>query len=217
MMTQCKRTPAVGVLLTNHPPEFIAAGFRIHIIALKCSHLPSSLVPAENGITSRRIRLTSRHSMPSRWHWGRPPSSMHSSLFLTHFFTLQKFAPETLPTYLMTAHASTTSVWIFNLKSTLYTEEGKKKKKKKRAHYISSRKDHPLKYRYTNLTNSRVNAYKFAFCPRAMAIWNHLPGEAVLHITPSRAMLFQSSRNSLLCHVSARLPHPVVPPALCCF
>ena len=37
-----------------------------------------------------------------------------------------------------------------------------------RAHYISSRKDHPLKY--TNITNPRVNAYKFTFYPRAMAI-----------------------------------------------
>ena len=27
--------------------------------------------------------------------------------------------------------------------------------------------------------------YKYAFYPRAMAIWKRLPGEAVLHITPS--------------------------------
>ena len=54
-----------------------------------------------------------------------------------------------------------------------------------RAHYISSRKDHPLKYTKINLTNPSVNVYKFAFYPRAVAIWNHLPGEAVLYTTPS--------------------------------
>ena len=52
-----------------------------------------------------------------------------------------------------------------------------------RAPHISARLNHPLKYVSTNAPT--VNVYKYAFYPRTVAIWNRLPHEAVLHITPS--------------------------------
>ena len=52
-----------------------------------------------------------------------------------------------------------------------------------RASHISLRTDHPLKI--INLNPPTMDSYKFAFYPRAVAIWNRLPAGAVLHINPS--------------------------------
>ena len=52
-----------------------------------------------------------------------------------------------------------------------------------RATHISARTDHPLKY--INTFMPTINAYKYAFYPQVIAVWNRLPSAAVLHITPS--------------------------------
>ena len=52
-----------------------------------------------------------------------------------------------------------------------------------RATHISARTDHPLKYINTFIPT--INAYKYAFYPCVIGVWNRLPPAAVLHIAPS--------------------------------
>ena len=57
------------------------------------------------------------------------------------------------------------------------------------AGHVSNRIDHPLKFSNTNPV--LVNAFKYAFFPRIVPLWNRLPRSAVLHVTPS-VLAFQA-------------------------